>query len=100
MSASSEAIDGKQHTHHTFHLPNGYPRSTVESNNDYHAVPADEVDGVGGGAHNIDDDDNDDDTLAEIGVETTPAWHSMTATQHALVRLAFGILGATVLLPL
>jgi hypothetical protein len=98
MSAS-EAIDGKQHTHHTFHLPNGYPRSTVESNNEYHAVPAEEVDGVGGDACDI-DDDNDDDTLAEIGVETTPAWHSMSYTQHALVRISFGILGATVLLPL
>lgn len=92
--ADGDAFITSRHTHFNFHLPNGHARSTVESNSQYHAISGEEVDVT-------DDEDNDDTTLVVgFGVETTAAWHSMTSSQHALVRIAFGILGATVLLPL
>lgn len=86
---------------HNFYLPNSHPRATIHTDQQYYAVPSEELDLVQ--ATEEDDGDileGDEDTLIPVGVETSTAWHAMSPARHALVRIAFCILGATVLLPL
>lgn len=84
--------------HHNFYIPNSHPRAKLHTDQQYHAIPDEEA------AENGQDDngsvEGDEVNLTGVGVEISPAWRAMSPTRHALVRIAFGILGATVLLPL
>lgn len=78
--------------HHSFHIPNAYARSALSSEEEYSAVPGAEED--------VEDDDIEGIPSHLTGVEASDTWPTLTRYQRGLVRLAFGILGALVLLPL
>jgi len=101
MEEAEPGRTNRNHDKHTFHIPNILARVTRSKKNHYNSIPA--------GEDEEEDNNNDDhirssqaeeDVLTGLGVETSREWHSMTVTQRLMVRVAFGIFGAAVLLPL
>lgn len=80
----------RNHDRHTFHLPNVFSRT--QPSNEYHSIPGGEEEG--------DELVNREAETTRPGVEASREWQAMSGKQHAAVRIAFGILGAAVLLPL
>jgi hypothetical protein len=101
-----EGRENRNPDKHTFHLPNVIARETrrarrTRPTNRYRTIPrGEEDDEAGSGSESESEGESDEDTLAGVGVETSREWQSMSRFQHATVRIAFGIFGAAVLLPL
>ncbi|UZJ54850.1 hypothetical protein CBS101457_004170 [Exobasidium rhododendri] len=89
----------RNHDKHTFHLPNIFSRATQISKNQYRTVPAGEGEEDEGEEETDAYSDSDEGALAGIGVESSPEWATMSSIQHSMIRVAFGIFGAAVLLP-